>query len=260
MGVPAFARAAFRHTLVYHLWRRHRHRRFLNVELPRLESVTLHGVTLDVRGLSTRLKEAMLSEVYEHAEVRLCREILTPEDRVVEIGSAIGFIGLFNLGVLGVARHASVEANPRTAERLRANYERNGRRPELLVAALAGEDGPVRFGVGDDFWTDSLVGASGETAREFVTVEGCRLETLLTRFAFEPSALVIDVEGGESCLRGRPIPESVRKIVVEMHPAVLGSEEVFGLLNDWMNQGFRVRAQCENSFALVRGGEIRSSR
>jgi len=219
-----------------------------------MDVVELHGVRLGLRSISLRMKERLAGERYEEAETRLCPVVLTPDDRVVEIGSAIGFLGLLAARSLGIRTWFFVEANPRTAEILRENYTLNEETapPQILLAALAAEDGPVAFHIREDFWTNSTCVRAGETTSESITVRGCQLQTILREAPFAPSALIVDVEGAETCLIGEIIPETIRKIIIELHPAITGVTTSFELLKHLLNQGFEVRGTYDTTYALAR--------
>jgi len=215
------------------------------------QSVDLHGVLLGLDGISVGMQEALAGGRYEEAEVQMCRELLVTSDAVVEIGSAIGFLGIFATKVLGVASYRSIEANPNTAQLLVANYERNGLKPDLVIAALAPRDGPVALSVTTDFWTNTTCSiASGVV--DTLTVPGCTLTTLLNSVDYDPTALIIDVEGAETCLLTTTIPETVCKVIIELHPAMIGVTVAFDILKCLMDQKFRVQSTLDTTYALVR--------
>jgi len=219
-----------------------------------MDVTELHGVRLGLQNMSLRMKELLVRGKYEEAETRLCPVLLTPDDRVVEIGSAIGFLGLLAARSIGVQAWFSVEANPYTVGLLKANYALNGvvTFAPVLVAALAPKDGPINLHVSEDFWTSSTCDADQESVRQSITVRGCRLSTILGEAPFVPSVLIVDVEGAETCLVSEVIPETVRKMIIEMHPSITGVTESFELLKHLLNQGFEVRGTFDTSYALAR--------
>lgn len=239
-------------TLLYYCWRRCRAGWFQRFVLPRLKTSELHGVRLHLDQISLRMKEALVTGSYEAAEVRLCREVITSDDAVMEIGSAIGFLGLFACKTLGVKSYYSIEANPQTAELLLANYALNDLKPHVIVAALAEIDGQVELGITDDFWANSLCPTTTDHVRTVVQVTGRKLSTLLREAPFSPTVLIIDVEGGETCLQVETIPSCVKKLIIEIHPQLIGVSRAFEVLKYLMNQGFEVKGTFDNSYALVR--------
>ena len=241
-----------RRTLVFQLWRSYCHWRFRTRVLPKMEFTELHGVRLDLRDISFQMKKALTAGKYEEAEILLCGQVLAPEDKVIEIGSAIGFLGLFAVKRLGLSPFFSVEANPATARILTGNYALNGVNPSLLVAALADHDQPVQLTVTEDFWANSISTNLRETPGETVTVSGYRLESIFAKAPFPPNTLIVDVEGAETCLQSETIPQSVKKLIIEMHPAIIGTTKTFEILKHLLNQGFEVKATFDTSYALIR--------
>ena len=104
------------------LWQDFRLRWYFKFTLPAKTRATIHGVTLDISMLSPMMKNNILQGRYEFQERRLASQCLTSEDIVLELGGAIGFIGLFCRKVIGVRHHLTVEANPKTIELLKRNY------------------------------------------------------------------------------------------------------------------------------------------
>ncbi len=93
--------------------------------LPAKKRATLHSVHLDISSLSPLMKNHILQDRYEFQERRLVQQCLTKDDVILELGGAIGFIGLFCRKVIGVKHHLTVEPNPNTLAMLRRNYALN---------------------------------------------------------------------------------------------------------------------------------------
>src|SRR6185503_12097866 len=104
----------FQKTLVYHLWQEFLVRYRFKYVLPKIQEITLEGLKFDVSELSPKIRNRLLSGAYEEYEKKMCRDFLNPNDTVVELGAAIGFIGLLCQKELGIKNYASFEANPRT--------------------------------------------------------------------------------------------------------------------------------------------------
>ena len=67
------------------------------------------------------------------------------------------------------------------------------------------------------------------------------------------SALICDIEGGEVDIfcAGRELPNSINKVVVEIHPEVIGdhkAEEVVSIIAD---QGFSMMESLQNGTARI---------
>src|SRR6185436_19536452 len=107
------ARDLFSKTLVYHLYQEAAHRYHWKYVLPNIREIELEGLKFDVSQLSPKIRNRLLSGAYEEYEKKMCRDFLTPNDSVVELGAAIGFIGLICQKQIGIKSYASFEANPK---------------------------------------------------------------------------------------------------------------------------------------------------
>ncbi len=237
-------------SLLYFWWENFRTRWRFKFVLPKLTHVTLEGVQLDVSTLSSVMKNNLSLGRYETQERTLAQKYLTPEDAVLEIGGAIGFIGLFCQMRVGIKRYTTVEANPNTAKLLEKNYALNGLMPVLWNVAVAGEDGEVTLNIGNEFWENSLV--TGADSGRSVKVPAASLATLCGRLAYLPTALIMDVEGAEQFVNFRQLPASVKKIIVELHPAFIGHARTYQIVADLINLGFRVEQEHGGTFLFLR--------
>lgn len=215
--------------------------------LPRTEEVTLHGVRLDVRELSLVMRNKLLLERYEVQEFRMAQQHLAASDSVLEIGGAIGFLGIYCQKHLGISQFATVEANPQTAGMLRRNYALNGLEPLLFNAALADHDGEVDLDVGGEFWGNSIL-PSGPPSADKTRVPAISFETLLKRLCFPVSALIVDIEGAEKFIDWNKLPVTVGKIIMEIHPQVIGVAEQYRIVANLINQGFKVESEDCGTF------------
>lgn len=251
MSLQQFSRKVFTKTLIYHclLWYRARRQRR---ELASLKTFSIESVTLSLEGLSQNVRNAVTSGSYEFSERTLCRKHLTASDSIVEIGSALGFIGLFCRQNIGIENQVSVEADPRTAELLRRNYALNNVAENLMVRALAARSGPIDFYQAEDLWGNSLTSTEAQGSKTKITVEGITSGELFGGLKSPPTALVVDIEGGELELHPETIPSTVRTIIIELHPWIYGFPTEFEYIRRLQNNGFKVAEVMESCFALHR--------
>jgi FkbM family methyltransferase len=243
--------ALFRQSLAGFAWRSLREWDFEHRVLPRLTDFELHGVTLDLRGVSSRMKSHIVSGRYESAETELCR-IFMRGDEILELGAAIGFVGLYCLRTLGAARVVCVEPNPVTATMLRANYRLNGFEPVVVDAALAPGPGVVKMEVSTDFWTDALAGIGRTPSTAAIAVRGLSFDGILAEAGGGFTAMLVDVEGAEQYIDWSAVPESVQRVVLELHPEGTGTAAAYEVLRRALERGFVVAAVQGTSFALRR--------
>lgn len=235
-------------TLAAHLWREFRTRWRFKYQLPKVTEACLEGVRLDVSKLSPVMKNNLLEGRYEVQERALAAKAVLPGDAVLELGGAIGFIGLYCQMRLGVTRYTTVEANPETAELLKRNYALNGRTANLLNVAVGREDGRMTFHVGGEFWENSAVAGRGRS----IEVPALSFSTLIAGLECLPDVLIIDIEGAESFIDFRSTPPTVRVIIMEIHPAFIGFPAAYKIVAEILNLGFRVEEEMGGTYLFSR--------
>lgn len=218
--------------------------------LPAKRRAKLHGIQLDISGLSPMMKNHILQDRYEYQERRLAQSCLTKDDVVLELGGAIGFIGLFCRKVIGVRHHVTVEPNPNTQAMLRRNYSLNHIEPKLIEAAASAEDGEISLDVGGEFWENSIV-TSGEGSKR-ITVPSLSLPSIIRRMPAAPTALICDIEGAETFLDFSQLPESVTRIILELHPSIIGEQAAKAVVEQIHALGFATHAVEENTWLFTR--------
>jgi len=171
---------------------------------------------------------------------------------VLEIGGAIGFIGLYCRKIVGVKSLISVEPNPKTLSYLRRNYELNGFTPSIIEAALAITDGPVQFQTSDMFWADSLISKTDILTLKTITVEGLSFTSIVKRAGIQFNTLIIDIEGAEQYLPLDLLPDYVTKVLIEIHPDMIGIPQAYNVLETLIRLGFNVQGHCLNAWSLKR--------
>ena len=207
--------------------------------LPGLSSTTLKGVKLEIGQLNNNMKELILSQDYESPEISMCKKLVAEGDSVLELGSAIGFVSLFCLKCMSAKNVYCVEANLETIELLKKNYLANGYRPQVLHGAVAAIDGKIRLNAGADFWADSIIQEKGsDTCDGGILVPGFSFNSLLSNIPFKPNVLIVDVEGAELFIPWHNLPTEVVKIIVELHPHIVGHQAFIDIMNNLFNSGF----------------------
>lgn len=243
----------FEKTLLHHLMQEFQLRYRFKYVLPKIQEITLEGLKFDVSGLSTKIRNRLLSGAYEAHEKEMCFDFLTSQDSIVEIGGAIGFIGLVCQRKIGVREYACFEANPGTYEILKRNYQLNGLEPRVWNMALAHSDGHVDLEVGGDFWENTICYNSGrDSGVKTVRVPAAALPTLLATAGGQPNVLIIDIEGAEQFIDLSQVPESISKVIIELHPKVLGPEVTYNIVAGFIGLGFRVAREQEDTFVFLR--------
>ena len=229
-------------------WRNLHSRRRFKFILPRKRMAVLEGVRLDISTLSSLMKNIILTGRYESQERRLAAQTLCKDDVVLELGGAIGFIGLYCRRVLGVKHVTSVEANPQTLGLLRRNYELNGLKPDVIHAAAAAHDGELDLNIGGEFWENTLTGTSTNTVR----VPAKSLASIIQQMPAAPTVLICDIEGAEQYLDFDQLPASVTKIIIELHPGMIGQGTTDQIVRRFEGLGFRRIAESDGTHCFTR--------
>jgi FkbM family methyltransferase len=133
------------------------------------------------------------------------------------------------------------EANPAMEQTIRRTYRLNGVTPRLDIALVGRtREESVPFYVGRHFWAGSSFSATGLVRTRYVRQES--LEAILE--SVKPSLVILDVEGGELDLLPillSPSGASVRKIIVEVHPSVLGDRVTSELEKSLLSATFALK-------------------
>jgi FkbM family methyltransferase len=224
------------------------------------ESAMLDGVTVPIRGsaLSPKMRRHLMRGGYERAERKLLKLLIREGDKVIELGASLGIVTTLLAKKTGPSgKVAAVEPNqllhPHFRKQLAVNHA-----DAALVSVLGCPlwDGPVpreiasqRFTAVENSLSGRAAGASGEE------VPWLTLQEIATRAGIEaPTALVIDVEGGEQvwCNHAPGFPDSVRTIIVEVHPHLIGEEKAARCVQVLVREGFALAAFTGTVFGLTR--------
>ena len=200
--------------------------------------VRLDGVTLfaDDPAIGAVSRRTIIVGAFERHERRALRRHVHPDDRVLELGSGIGFITTRLAQTVGSENVLGFEANPDLFPVMHSHFARNGVAPRVENAVLGAEDGETSFYVGDEFWSAS---ATDERAGRKITVPAKALKSITAEF--QPTVLMMDIEGGEREIIDLLDPGSLRLLIMEVHPEVLGEEGETALFSRIADMGFKTK-------------------
>lgn len=218
----------------------------------------LNGVKLTIpQGcLTPLLRKKLLSGHYEAAERDAVTQHLRGDDRVLDLGAGAGYVS--TLAGMIAASVAGVEANREILEAARANLAANGvTGAELLWGAAVPDDfaaETVAFTLRRAFWSSGISRNDEAEAPRHVEVPALRLGALLQRF--DPTVLIVDIEGGELALFDRPLPPQLRLLVIELHLSVYGAAGVQRIFDGLSASGFSYcpTGSCRKVVVLQRIG------
>lgn len=203
-----------------------------------------HGIKLRIGDhLSPNIIRSIVRGEFEGGELKPLRMHLVADDRVFEVGTGIGFITLFCAKLVGEANVFTYEANPESKRYIVENFQLNSLEPVLTIGFLteSGEKS-VRFFAEPEIWSSSA---------EQRSANGCELQVPTVRLSSElakvqPTFLIVDIEGGEYDLFRQMSFDGIRKIVVELHPQIIGEQKSQEVRQMIERHGFRCGWACDD--------------
>lgn len=216
------------------------------------KTITLNGIRLTTERsyVPKDIQKQLYQNRYESQELSLVRSALASGDRVLEVGAGIGFIGIACAKICGQDNILSYEPNPAMKAVIEKNYELNGLRPNLRSKVLDVEAGEVEFFFSEGILSSSLIDRNQGSATR-VEADGIAQVT----HDFAPTAIVMDVEGAEIELLRRCNLGGVSKLVIEMHPHVVGVEKIDELCDYLTSTGFSLRQRISKVYLFDRNTE-----
>ena len=208
-----------------------RARKFLR---PRVISISGVKLEIDRRRLPSPVVRALYRERYEDREAALVRDVLSPGDRVLELGAGIGYISLLCAQRCGPEAVLSYEANPENEVLIRRNFELNGMKPQLRSRAISVSRNERELFIEPNILSTGFI----NRGRGVATTVKCDPIADVIR-EFRPNCLVMDVEGAETDLLPAAPLENITKIIVETHAHIVGDAAIRNLDVHIQSQGFR---------------------
>lgn len=213
------------------------------------KQVTLDGVTVstELGTLPRFIRSALFKETYEYHERQLVSATLTKSDRVLEIGTGIGFISLLCAKRCGAENVLSYEANPLLEPIIRNNYRLNGLTPNLRMRAITTDGQPITFFRSDNIVSSSTKERGGHA--EKTTVQSDRFDQIIAEH--KPNVIVMDVEGAEIELLSDLHQTGIKHIIVEIHPHITGEKSIEEMLSKLKKSGFEVKSHAHKTILLT---------
>ena len=188
----------------------------------------IDGIQLDVPDdiLVPNIRAKLEAGRYEGSEARAARTSVKQGDRVLEFGAGLGYIACICARLCGPENVVTIEASPAMIDVIRGNLDQNGyEKATLLQGAVTGEPyGPdlISFTQAPAFWASSLT-KDGQRG-DLVDVPVLRLDDLLEQY--QPTVVIMDIEGAEQTMFDAPWPAYIRVVLVELHPKVYGADVI----------------------------------
>ncbi|MGF6172094.1 FkbM family methyltransferase [Ensifer sp. 4252] len=212
--------------------------------------VTIDGIQLvsDQSRVPSTVRDLMYREVYEDTERNILLKLLKPGSKVLEVGTGLGFIALLAARICGANNVLTYEANSTLESLIRENFRINGLTPTLRMKAMTSDGRTLTF-----YQSDNII-SSSTFDRE---LPGTKVEAQSDAFPmvmkqYSPDVLIMDVEGAEDELLRIEDFGSVRHILVELHPHIIGEGKVQELKDLLKQKGFQQGESDRKTFHFYR--------
>jgi FkbM family methyltransferase len=203
---------------------------------------TVEGIHLPIKkqiGFNTL--RWILNGKYESGEINILKHRLTKTDRILEIGTGLGFISSYCAKIVGSENVYTFEANPVNFEEAKKTFIKNEVNPQLRNAILAEFDGETEFFINNKSRLASSHLIEGNSKIQLPKVA---LNDFINKV--NPTYLVMDIEGGEYDIFKILSTNSLQKIQFELHPLILGEKKCAQIFDTLDKLGF-VREQAISS-------------
>jgi FkbM family methyltransferase len=167
--------------------------------------------------VSKSVRKALLQNEYETAELYLVRHLVRPGNTVLDLGSGLGLTSIAAAKASGTGRVVGYEADPAIAPLAEKNVRRNGVQVEIRNKAIAREKGVCEFYVHRSFPASSLLPLKGSKK---IRMEADAFQDVVDEI--QPQVIVCDMEGIEKEVFAGANLSSVHRLIVEVHPQIIG--------------------------------------
>jgi FkbM family methyltransferase len=220
------------------------------VEAPKALLLRTMRSTVDLDGVKVRLGPhctlpiaiEIVGNRYELPERMLLMQALEDDDVVLELGTGIGVVSAICARRLGSERVSTFEANPGLIPLCRETFRLNGVAPKLENSMLGNTEGFEQFYLERDFWSSSTVRRSPDATPVKVPMK--LLSSALREI--RPSFLIVDIEGGEAEIFKSVNLPGVTKVLVELHPHVIGDDAVARIRVAFRDAGYAPAQEMAN--------------
>lgn len=206
----------------------------------------LNGIYLNISDelMAKTICKYIFLKIYEIDEHKILTETLNPDDTVLELGTGIGY-NTIHCANISNNRVTTFEGNPKLIPLIKKNMQKNNIdvdvRNEILVSKGI-EETNAPFNVAEEFWYSSVKEYSGANTVSHVSVPTRNINKVISEV--NPTYLLVDIEGGEEELFQDCdflADSSIKKILMELHPWVIGNEKCNLVIKNILGKGFQMR-------------------
>ena len=183
--------------------------------------------------ISRSVRKSLRKNEYETAETYLVRHLVRRGNTVLDLGSGLGLTSIAAAKASGNGRVVGYEADPVIAPLAEKNVRRNGVNVEIRNRAIAKEKGVCELHVHPSFPASSLFPFKGSKR---ILIEADASRDVVDEI--QPDVISCDIEGLEKEVFVTANLSSVHRLVVEVHPQVIGLLGVLKCVQDLAVSGF----------------------
>lgn len=212
----------------------------------------LDGMILlcDPDRVNRSLAREIIKGRYELAERTLAKSAIRNGDRVLEVGTGLGVVGVLCSRLAGAGNVTCYEANPALEDAIRENFALNGLTPKIVIKAVTVDGNPITFFQNTNVVSSSIFDRGLPTQK--ITVPSDSINAAISQSL--ANIIVMDVEGGEIDLLGAADLALVREIIVEVHPHIVGVPAIEIMIEGLIRSGFSVKERLHKTVWLSRVG------
>jgi FkbM family methyltransferase len=192
--------------------------------------------------ISQFVKEKITLGHYEVKEAKMAASIMVENEIVLELGAGVGLISTI-VGKTGKAREIHCfEADQRLLPLIHETHVINQVAGVSLYNEAITSDpeslkrGYIEFHLREAFWGSSTNGAVGKEVKEAVRVKTRKFSDIVQ--LIRPTIIIADIEGAEMGLFANVDMSSVKTVLVEVHPHIIGPNGMRGVFDDLHRAGF----------------------
>ncbi len=207
----------------------------------------ISGIKIPLKhGWAFVVKDHIIRGDYETEEFKIISSTLELSDRVLEIGTGLGYLSIYCSSIVGENNVTTFEANPYLSEYHQKIFTKNKVWPNVRYYAAGKVDGELVLYIDQkQFWASSLYPIKTKnliTVKVPVTGMNTLIDTI------HPTYLIVDVEGYEhELIQAIHSFSSLKKIQIEIHPHLISQSqinEIIDLLK--LNQFKMVSLYCSD--------------
>jgi FkbM family methyltransferase len=208
--------------------------------------IKLNGVLLNIYKLHYHKNELikLISGKYEMGENAIMSETLMSEDILLELGTGIGYNSIYAKKNIG-CEVFSFEGNPELITIINENAKLNKAKITVYnkIVAVKKTVDYISFNVAEHYTGSSLGDLDAQTnLKSIYEIETISIKEVINQIS--PTYFMCDIEGGEldifeNCDFLKD--STIKKILIEFHPRVLGEDKTLELINNIIKQGYQLR-------------------